>query len=142
MRAIKIYMFVAFILLTGFTVSVSAQDKMMKGDKMMSKSENPVVVIIRADWCPYCRDLEPKMMKLMEQFGEKLNFVTLDITNRETTEKARSTAKGAGVAAFFEANKTKASTVAIFRDKKQIFSTIHNADGDDLSKAFEKAIKK
>jgi thiol-disulfide isomerase/thioredoxin len=142
MRVIRNHVIVGFILLAGLTVSVTAQDQMMKDGKAMLDSKNPVVVIIRADWCPYCRDLEPKMMKLMEQFGEKLNFVTLDITNRETTEKARSTAKMAGVAAFFEANKTKASTVAIFRDKKQVFSMIHNADGDDLSKAFEKAIKK
>ena len=134
-------MIFAFILLAGFTISVSAQDKMMKDDKAMSDSTNPVVVIIRADWCPYCKELEPKMVKLMEQFGEKLNFVTLDITNRETTEKARSAAKAAGLAAFFEANKTKASMVAIFKDKKQIFSTAHNTDSGDFTKAFEAAVK-
>lgn len=136
------YVIAAFILLAGFTVSVSAQDKMMKDDKAMSDAKNPVVVIIRADWCPYCRELEPKMVKLMEKFGENLNFVTLDITNRETTEKAKATAKAAGLADFFEANKTKASMVAIFKDKKQIFSTEHNTDGGDFTKAFEMAIKK
>jgi thiol-disulfide isomerase/thioredoxin len=145
MRAIKIHMIFAFILLAVFTISVSAQDKMtdkmMKDDKAMSDSKNPVVVIIRADWCPYCKELEPKMAKLMEEFGEKLNFVTLDITTRETAEKAKATAKAAGLSAFFEANKTKASMVAIIKDKKQIFSTVHNTDRGDFAKAFEAAVK-
>ena len=145
MKAIKIHIIFAFILLAGFTISVSAQDKMMdkmmKEDKAMSGSKNPVVVIIRADWCPYCKELEPKMMKLMEQYGEKLNFVTLDITNRETTEKAKAMAKAAGLSEFFEANKAKASMVAIFKDKKQIFSTVHNTEGTDFVKAFGMVLK-
>ena len=145
MRVIKIHIVFAFLLLAGLTASVSAQDKMMdkmmKDDKAMSDSKNPVVVIIRADWCPYCKELEPKMAKLMEEFGEKLQFVVLDITNRETTEKAKAEAKTVGLSTFFEANRTKASTVAIFKDKKQIFSTIHNSDGKDFAKAFEMAVK-
>ena len=81
------------------------------------------------------------MAKLMEEYGEKLNFVILDITNAETTTKARAISKSAGLSEFFEKNKTKASMVAIFKDKKQIFSVVHNTKTEDFIKAFESAVK-
>lgn len=122
-------------------MSASAQDMMAKSDNMTSDDKRPVVVFIRADWCPYCKELEPKMSKLVEQYGGKLKFVTLDITNTETTKKSAMIAKDAGLSEFFEANKTKASTVAILKDKKQVFATLHNTEQKDIVAAFYAAIK-
>ena len=142
MTKFKLLLAVSTFLLAGMAGSVSAQDAMMKDHMMKSDDKRPVVAIVRADWCPYCTDLEPKMTKLMEEYGEDLNFVILDITNPETTNKARSTAKAAGLSDFFEKNKTKPSTVAIFKDKKQVFSTVHNTKTVDFIEAFKMAIKK
>ena len=85
----------SFFLLAGMAISASAQDSMMKDSMMKMDDKKPVVAIVRADWCPYCKDLEPKMMKLMEKYDEKMTFVILDITNAETTKNARATAKSA-----------------------------------------------
>ena len=143
MTNFKLLLGTIIFLLTGMAFSASAQDAMMKDDHMMkSDDKRPVVAIVRADWCPYCTELEPKMAKLMAEYSETLNFVILDITNAETTNNARATAKAAGLADFFEKNKTKASTVAIFKDKKQVFTTVHNTKNEDFIKAFESAIKK
>ena len=140
MKNFRLHILAVFILVAGMTISTSAQDKMMSQEAMMADAKKPVVAIIRADWCPYCTELEPKMTLLMQEYGDRLNFIILDITNRETAENAKTKAKAAGLASFFDSNKTKASTVAIFKGKKQIFSTIHNSDGDDLAKAFAKAV--
>ena len=142
MNKLKLMIAVSLFLLAGMAVSASAQDAMMKDHMMKAEDKRPIVAIVRADWCPYCTDLEPKMTKLMETYGEKLNFVILDITNAETTTNARAVAKSAGLDEFFEKNKTKASTVAIFKDKKQVFTTVHNTKNEDFIKAFESAVKK
>ncbi len=142
MTKFKLLLAAILFLLAGMADSVSAQDAMMKDHMMKSDDKRPVVAIVRADWCPYCTDLEPKMTKLMEEYGEKLKFVILDITNAEMTKNARVTAKLAGLGDFFEKNKTNASTVAIFKDKKQIFSTVHNTKTVDFIEAFEKATLK
>ena len=142
MNKFKMLLAATLMLLAGMAVSASAQDAVMKDHMMKSDDKKPVVAIVRADWCPYCKELEPKMAKLMEQYGEKLRFVILDITDAETTKNARATAKSAGLADFFEKNKTKPSTVAIFKDKKQVYSTVHNTRSADFIKAFEMATAK
>lgn len=130
----------SLLLLAVAVMSASAQEMMAKPDNMISEDDRPVVVFVRADWCPYCKALEPKMSKLVEQYGNKLKFVTLDITNQAATEKSAMLAKEAGLAEFFEMNKTKASTMAIFKDKKKVYSLFHNSDEKEVAAAFEKAL--
>lgn len=101
----------------------------------------PTVVIIRADWCSACQKLEPEMMELMKQYGGKLNFVMLDVTNDETTAKAAAKAKSLGLSSFFEANKKTTSTVGIFKGKKMLYKTAENFNRADYVAAFDKALK-
>lgn len=136
-------LFVGLLLFTASVISASAQDSIRKDDQMMMKTnpKNPTVAIVRADWCPYCKQLEPTMMDLMKEYDGKLNFVLFDVTNAETTAKAQAAAKSLGLTRFFEANKKKTSTVAIFKNKKQLFKTTNNQDKSAYVAAFDKAIK-
>ena len=131
-------MFVGILLLTGTALSTYAQDGMMIEK---ANPKNPTVAIIRADWCPYCKELEPTMMGLMKEYSGKLNFVMFDVTNKETTAKAAAMAKSLGLSSFFTANKKKTSTVAVFKNKKQLFMTTNNQDRSAYVTAFDKAIK-
>ena len=131
-------MFVGILLLTGTALSTYAQDGMMIEK---ANPKNPTVAIIRADWCPYCKELEPTMMGLMKEYSGKLNFVMFDVTNKETTAKAAAMAKSLGLSSFFTANKKKTSTVAVFKNKKQLFKTTNNQDRSAYVTAFDKAVK-
>jgi thiol-disulfide isomerase/thioredoxin len=73
----------------------------------------PVVVDIYASWCGNCRNIAPTLSQLKQQYGKKANFVVLDVTDRQTTMVAKETAARLGLSNFFDANKTKTSTVAI-----------------------------
>ena len=101
----------------------------------------PRVVIIRADWCSACQQLEPTMMGLMQEYGSKLDFVMLDVTNEATTEQAAAKAKSLGLSSFFEANKKNTSTVAIFKGKSRVFKTMKDFDRANYVAAFNKALK-
>ena len=46
---------IAFSLMVG----VSAQEMMKK------ETEKPIVAVIKADWCPYCKRVEPVVINLM-----------------------------------------------------------------------------
>ena len=81
------------------------------------------------------------MMGLMKEYSGKLNFVMFDVTNKETTAKAAAMAKSLGLSSFFTANKKKTSTVAVFKNKKQLFMTTNNQDRSAYVTAFDKAIK-
>lgn len=101
----------------------------------------PTVVIIRADWCSACQKLEPTMMELIKEYDGKINFVMLDVTNDETTAQAAAKAKSLGLSSFFETNKKKTSTIAVFKGKKSVFTTMKNYNRSDYVSAFDKALK-
>ena len=101
----------------------------------------PRVVIIRADWCSACQKLDPTMMGLMQEYGTKLDFVMLDVSNEATTAQAAAKAKSLGLSSYFEANKKNTSTVAIFKGKKSVFKTMKNFNKADYVAAFDKALK-
>ncbi len=101
----------------------------------------PTVVIIKAEWCSACQKVDPIMQELMKEYGGKVNFVMLDVTNDETTAQAAAKAKSLGLSRFFEANKKMTSTVAVFKGKKQTFSTAKNYNKSAYVAAFDKAIK-
>lgn len=140
----------AFALLALLSIGASAQDKMNKMDGMNKMSSNkPTVAIIRADWCGACQKLEPTMTKLMEEYGDRLNFVVLDVSNDERTAASAATARKLGLGKFFDANKKKTSTVAVFGAKNKLLSLTHYShnketafDRETYVRAFDEAIAK
>ena len=132
---------IALILTVASVSSFAGTTAKSKGSKAAAAKTKPRVVIIRADWCTACQQLEPTMMGLMQEYGGKLDFVMLDVTNDETTAQAAAKAKSLGLSAFFEANKKMTSTVAIFKGKKSVFKTAKNFNKADYVAAFDKAIK-
>jgi thiol-disulfide isomerase/thioredoxin len=108
----------------------------------MAKTK-PTVAIIRAEWCSACQKLEPTMMELMKEYGDKLDFVVLDVTSDDKAAQSQATAKKLGLGAFFEENKKKTSTVAVFvKGNKPQFITMANFDRETYVKAFDEAIAK
>ncbi len=140
----------AFALLALLAIGASAQDKMNKMDSMNKMSSaKPTVALIRADWCGACQKLEPTMTKLMEEYGGRLNFVVLDVSNDEKTAASAVTARKLGLGKFFDANKKKTSTVAVFDAKNKLLSMTHYSRNKEMAfdretyvRAFDEAIAK
>lgn len=89
--------------------------QMMPGAKPLSPTlqGKPVVVDIYATWCSGCKAIAPTLSQLKKQYQGKVNFVVLDVSDRNTSKKAAATAKQLGLTNFFEMNKTQTATVAI-----------------------------
>lgn len=130
------------LILTVTSISSFAVTKgKVNGNKAGALKKSVTVVIIRADWCSACQKLEPVMMGLMKEYGGKINFVMLDVTNDETTTAAAAKAKSMGLSSFFEANKKMTSTVGVFKGKKQTFKTSMDANRSTYVAAFDNALK-
>lgn len=107
------------------------------------KTKRPTVAIIRAEWCSACQKLEPTMMELKSQYGDRIDFVVLDVTDDEKTAQAAERARKLGLGKFFEANKQKTSTVVVLSSShKIVFQTMQNFDRDAYVKAFDEALGK
>lgn len=116
------------------------KDAMMKDDAMMD-DKRPVVAIIAAEWCPYCKRIDPVVKDVMSSYSEKMNFVVFDVTNEKTTATAKEIAKKLGLTDFFNEYKGKTSTVAVLKDNKVVYKTSNNGKKEDYVKAFDKVLK-
>ncbi len=116
--------------------ALGAQAQEIKDEEKMK----PIVAVIKADWCPYCKNVEPVMMKLMSDYSEKLRFVVFDVTSDETSKEAMKKAEQLGLAKFFKENKRKTSAVAVIKDDKVVFKTFNNTKREDYVKAFDSAL--
>ncbi len=105
------------------------------------KARRPTVAIIRADWCSACQKLEPTMMELKSQYGDRIDFVMLDVTDDSKAAQSAAKARRLGLGNFFEANKQKTSTVVVLSpSRKIVFQTMHNYDREAYVKAFDDAL--
>jgi thiol-disulfide isomerase/thioredoxin len=109
---------------------------MMKFDKTL-----PTVAVIKADWCPYCKNVEPIMMNVMSEYKGKVNFVIFDVTNDTTKAEAMKMAGEYGLSKFYKSNKDKTSTVAVLKKNKVTFKTSNNTKQADYTSAIDKALK-
>jgi len=117
-------------------------EAMKKDDAMMAKEDlRPIVAVISAEWCPYCKKVEPVVVGLMKDYSEKFNFVVFDVTNEKTTAEAMEKAESLGLGDFFKDFKGKTSTVAVLKDKKIVYKTSNNGKRADYEKAFAAALK-
>ncbi len=124
------------------SVAVFAQDSMKKDDAMMKKEDlRPIVAVIKADWCPYCKRVDPVVSELIGEYSEKLNFVVFDVTDEAKTAESMKKADELGLKDFFKDFKGKTSTVAVLVDKKVVYKTSNNAKRDEYVKAFDKALE-
>jgi thiol-disulfide isomerase/thioredoxin len=132
-------------IITSF-VAITADAQTMMNKKAGAKA---TVVILHADWCGACKKIEPTIAELKQQYGGRLNFVELDVTNEETTAQAAKTARKLGIGNFFEANKKKSSLVAVVGKKGKILFQTHYStnregafDRETYVRAFDKAAAK
>lgn len=107
------------------------------------KARRPTVAVIRADWCSACQKLEPTMMELKSQYGDRIDFVMLDVTDDQKTAQSAAKARKLGLGNFFETNKRKTSTVIVLSPSRKIlFQTMQNFDREAYVKAFDEALGK
>ncbi len=137
---------VGMLMLTSAIVA-NAQEPMnndgttKKDGNMMKEDTRPVVAVIKAEWCPYCKRIDPVVGGLMKDYAEKLNFVVFDVTNAKTTAESKAMAEKLGMTKFFNEYKGKTSTVAVLKDKKVVYKTSNNGEKADYVEAFDKALE-
>jgi thiol-disulfide isomerase/thioredoxin len=141
MKRIKILVVSLSVVLAATSMLAFASNLAEGSTTFGAVNKKVTVAVIKAEWCSACQKVEPIMMDLMKEYGDRINFVVLDVTNEETTAKAAATAKANRLSSFFEANKKNTSTVGVFKSGKQTFLTAKNYNRSDYVNAFERALK-
>lgn len=62
-----------------------------------SKRQHPLAVLISADWCYNCKQIRPKLAEARKEFGDAIEFISLDVTDDARFAKARGEAERLGI---------------------------------------------
>lgn len=89
--------------------------------------KKPLVVVVYADWCPYCQKLKPALALINERYKGKVNFVRLDVTSQASTVASRLEAARLGLSSFFDQYQGSTSLVMI-QDPAghEVFRAVHD----------------
>lgn len=103
----------------------------------------PVVVEIYASWCPACKNVAPTIAELRSEYGNKTNFVVLDVSDKGKTSKSQSLAKQLGLGQFFAQNISQTGLVAIIDPATGniLAQYRNNANKSDYSAVLDAAIR-
>ncbi len=102
----------------------------------------PVVVDVFATWCAGCKNIEGTLSQLRQDYGDRVNFVVLDVTNKTTVEETEALAAELGLSEFLAETKSKTSTVAIVDPATGDILAIYknNPNIDDYTQTLDTAL--
>lgn len=111
--------------------------------------KSPVLIEFWATWCPLCRDLEPTIKALHDEYKGKLEIVRLVVPQNQTPEKAREYVASKGLPGhfFFDAEGAAYKAFAAYHTSYIVVldgngTVVHSEEGtkQDLKAAVAKAI--
>lgn len=76
--------------------------------------DKPKLVVIRADWCGFCRAAQPAIDTAYGEFSGSVDLVVLDVTDESSTDDASRIASHEGVRSFFASYHGRTPTVGVF----------------------------
>lgn len=120
----------------------AAKGKTVGGPLAQQLHDKPVVVDIYASWCPACRNIAPTLSQLKQEYGGRVHFVVLDVSDRASTAKAQAKATALGLGQFFAANKTQTGSLTIVNPKTGQILAQHrnNPNKSDYTKVLNAAL--
>jgi thiol-disulfide isomerase/thioredoxin len=82
--------------------------------KRSADYSRPKLVVIRAEWCPFCKSAQPAIDRAYAPFRDRVDLVVLDVTDDATTSDSEKRADAEGVAAFFAQYRGRTPTAGVF----------------------------
>jgi len=78
-----------------------------------SYDSSPLFVTITMKECYSCQKIKPIFEELKNEYNDRVEFVTLDVSSKSSLEEAKETASNLGIESFFNENKNGLPAVGI-----------------------------
>lgn len=83
-------------------------------------ADKPLAVLVFAQWCYNCKQILPRLEPLQAEFGDRIHFDRLDVTNEEAKSGARTKARELGISDLYFANKGTGLVMLVNRDREKV----------------------
>lgn len=88
-------------------------------DARPARFDRPKLVLIRADWCGVCHEVEPGIITGYAAYEDKVDLVVLDVTDARAIAKSSEIARREGVSEFFDEFAGRTPTLGVFTRPEQ-----------------------
>jgi thiol-disulfide isomerase/thioredoxin len=102
--------------------------------------DRPLVVVVRAEWCAACHRAAPAVAWLREEYGDRVRFLELDVTDDEAVSHSKKKASGLGLAAFFEESCGQPGVIVLGKDGRTVHRFAAEYRGAPYQRAVEEAL--
>lgn len=80
----------------------------------------PYAILVYADWCFNCKQIVPRLDKLIPQYAQRIEFERFDMTNEDRKTRSRQRAKDLNVGPIYFANKGTGVVLLINRQREKV----------------------
>lgn len=94
-----------------------------------ARFDRPKLVLIRADWCGVCHEIEPGLLVGYAPFESKIDLLVLDVSDARRMQQSDELARAEGVGDFFDRYAGRTPTIGIFTRPEQA-RLVHGPVGD------------
>lgn len=85
----------------------------------------PMIIFIYSKKCDVCPRVKPVLADLQQQYGDKIEFITLDVTDDALKAEARKRGKELGVGAFVAFCVDAFPTVGVFGPNHRVIKELY-----------------
>lgn len=102
------------------------------------------LAVIFASWCPGCKNIQPTLDQIQKEYSDRVDLIYLDVSTPKNALESSKKAKELKLVDFYNANKSKTSTVAVIVYKSNEIVAIfqNNNKIEDYKTAIEQASTK
>lgn len=90
------------------------------GSAQVEPLSKPYAVLIYADWCYNCKQIVPRLDKLMPAYAGRIEFERFDVTDEQAKVRTRQRAKDLGIGAIYFANTGTGLVLLIDRERHKV----------------------
>lgn len=102
-------------------------------------SDKPIFFMVTAKWCESCKKLKPVVEELEYIYGDRINFIVLDISSKDDIENSKAIAKENNLYNYFTEFKANIPKVGLIcPDSKKLNESFI---GETKREVFESAIE-
>ncbi len=80
----------------------------------------PYAILVYADWCFNCKQIIPRLDKLIPKYADRIEFERFDMTNEDRKTRSRQRAKDLGVGPIYFANKGTGLVMLINKQREKV----------------------
>lgn len=106
-----------------------------------AEAERPLLVKIHADWCGTCTKLDSTWQDLQTRYGDAVQFVVLDVTDRSDVQVALLEADRLGIRSVFDHYKSRTGTIVVIdpRTREPVEALKGQTDVERYAEPIERA---